>query len=193
MQSSQVRPDFFSFQQGGKAVLPFSQQEYQQRLAKLRTSMAELDLDAVLFTSMHNVAYYSGFLYCAFSRPYACIVIADECTTVSANIDSAQPWRRSVGENVVYTDWRRGNYWRACQHVLGGISRLGFEADHLSVDMHAQMQANFSHAELVDISAHAMQHRMIKSAEEIALITKAAAIADIGGAAIADALSLIHI
>ncbi len=190
MQSNTVRPDYFSFQQGGKAALPFSNQEYQQRLSKLRSAMSELNLDAVLFTSMHNVAYYSGFLYCAFGRPYACIVTPDECTTVSANIDSAQPWRRSVGDNLVYTDWRRGNYWRACQHILGSVSRLGYEADHLSVDLHQQMQANFNSAELVDVSGITMQQRMIKSAEEIELITKAAAIADIGGAAIKDAIKV---
>jgi len=185
-----ARPDFFSFQQGGKAVLPFSENEYEQRLTTLRSTMAALELDAVLLTSMHNVAYYSGFLYCAFGRPYACIVTTDACTTISANIDGAQPWRRSVGENLVYTDWQSGNYWRACQQVLGNIARLGYESDHLSVAMHAQMQASFSTTTLVDIAAQTMTQRMVKSAEEIKLITQAAAIADIGGAAITDAIKV---
>lgn len=190
MQNQTVRPDFFSFQQGGKAALPFSQQEYQQRLTNLRVIMAALDIDAVLLTSMHNVAYYSGFLYCAFGRPYACIVTADTCTTISANIDGAQPWRQSVGDNLVYTDWQRGNYWRACKHVLGNVARLGYEADHLSVDMFAQLQSNFPNATLIDAANQTMMQRMVKSAEEISLITKAAAIADIGGAAIASAIKI---
>lgn len=66
--------------------------------------MAQRDIPAVLLTSMQNTAYYSGFLYCAFGRPYGCVVTQDACTTVSANIDAGQPWRRSVDENVIYTD-----------------------------------------------------------------------------------------
>ena len=51
-------------------------------------------LDAIVLTSMHNVAYYSGFLYCSFGRPYAAVVTATDCITVSAGIDAGQPWRR---------------------------------------------------------------------------------------------------
>lgn len=183
MTNSQPRPDYFTFQQGNK-TLPFTNAEYANRLAKLRSTMRELDLDAVLLTSMHNVAYYSGFLYCAFGRPYACIVTDDQCTTVSANIDGAQPWRRSVGENVVYTDWQKGNYWRAVKHVVGNINRIGFEADHLSMDLYGQLQAQLPSCKLIDIASNTMKQRMIKSQEEISLITKAAHIADIGGEAV---------
>ena len=183
MAAYQTRPDFFSFQQGEK-VLPFSNDEYTNRLVGLRTTMSAQNLDAVLLTSMHNVAYYSGFLYCAFGRPYACIITKNDCITVSANIDAAQPWRRSIGENLVYTDWQRGNYWRAVKHVIGTSKRIGFEADHLSVDLYAQLQKEFTDSSLIDVSTDTMQQRMIKSVEEIELITKAANIADIGGAAI---------
>ena len=31
-----------------------------------------------------RIAYYSGFLYCAFGRPYACVVTLATITTVSA-------------------------------------------------------------------------------------------------------------
>lgn len=183
MAATQTRPDFFSFQQG-KKILPFSNEEYASRLSGLRDTMSKRGLDAVLLTSMHNVAYFSGFLYCAFGRPYGCIVTSDQCVTVSANIDAAQPWRRSIGDNLVYTDWQRGNYWRAVKHVIGSMKRIGFEADHLSVDMHAQFKSEMPNSELCDIAGDTMTQRMIKSQEEIDLITKAANIADIGGAAI---------
>ena len=100
------RPQFHRFHQGEK-VLPFPDAEYEARLTKLRAVMADEGIDACVLTSMHNVAYYSGFLYCAFGRPYACVVTHHACTTVSANIDAGQPWRRSHGDNVIYTDWRR--------------------------------------------------------------------------------------
>ena len=63
------RPRFFTRQDGAKATLPFSAAEYERRLSALRSTMDARDIPAVLFTSMHNIAYYSGFLYCSFGRP----------------------------------------------------------------------------------------------------------------------------
>ena len=70
MADLQNRPAFFTRHDGGKAKLPFSNAEYDARLARLRAMMATRDIPVVLLTSMHNIAYYSGFLYCAFGRPY---------------------------------------------------------------------------------------------------------------------------
>lgn len=68
------RPQFFTCHNGDKAPLPFSKSEYDRRLGKLRAIMAQRDIPVVLLTSMQNIAYYSGFLYCAFGRPYGCVV-----------------------------------------------------------------------------------------------------------------------
>jgi len=184
MSTSTNRPDFFQFHNGDKATLPFSENEYQNRLSRLQTHMQSAGLDVVVLSSMHNIAYYTGFLYCAFGRPYAAVVTAKGVTTVSANIDAGQPWRRCFGENLVYTDWQRGNFWRALEKLVGDAKTIAVENDHLVMDMYRQMKATFASAEFSSISEVTMQQRMIKSAEEIELITKAAAIADIGGAAI---------
>ena len=125
------RPDFYRFHQGAR-VLPFADAEYEARLSKLRAVMAEMGIDACVLTSMHNVAYYSGFLYCAFGRPYAQVVTATETVTFSAGIDAAQPWRCGYGDNITYTDWQRNNYWRAIQSVTGAGKVVGFEGDHIS-------------------------------------------------------------
>ena len=68
------RPDFFNLKNGEKAKLPFTDQEYQRRLANLRTTMSKNNLDMIILTSMHNIAYYTGFIYCSFGRPYGCVV-----------------------------------------------------------------------------------------------------------------------
>ncbi len=52
------RPETFTSHNGGKAPLPFSQTEYDRRLAALREIMADKDVGVVVLTSMHNVAYY---------------------------------------------------------------------------------------------------------------------------------------
>ncbi len=182
------RPEFFSRQDGEKATLPFSQEEYRRRLAALRSLMDELDIPAVLLTSMHNIAYYSGFLYCSFGRPYGCVVTADDCTTITANIDGSQPWRRSIDGNIIYTDWRRDNFWRAVLSIMPAAGRLGVEADHLTLAMREKLAGFLDDPELVDIAPATMQLRMVKSAEEIALIRDGARIADLGGQAIFDAI-----
>jgi creatinase len=185
--TDQDRPVFLRFENGEKAPLPFSAAEYERRLAGLRRIMEAHGLEAVLLTSMHNIAYHSGFLYCSFGRPYGCIVTPERSVTVSAMIDGGQPWRRCHGENLVYTDWARDNFWRAVSHVLGEVRRIGIEGDHLTLQQ-AGTLGEFLGAETVDIAPAAMRARMVKSPEEIALIREGARIADIGGHAIREAI-----
>lgn len=182
-----VRLEFFTFHNGEKAPMIFSRAEYDRRLAGLRAIMAEQGIEATILTSMHGVAYYSGFLYCAFGRPYACVVTQDRSVTVSANIDGGQPWRRSADENVVYTDWKRDNYWRAVKDIAGTAKRIGIEGDHLTLAQHAKL-SEFLGAETIDLAGATMTQRMVKSAEEIALIREGARVADIGGEAVRDAI-----
>ena len=182
------RPEFFELQNGSKANLPFSDAEYEIRLGKLRALMASNNVEAMLLTSMHNIAYYSGFLYCSFGRPYACVVTADRCVTISANIDGGQPWRRCYGENLIYTDWKRNNYWRAVKAVLGNSRSIGIEGDHMTLVSNQVMAEMLDGVETQDLCHIIMGLRMFKSAEEIELIKGGARTADIGGEAIRDAI-----
>jgi creatinase len=186
--SQTQRPDFFELQNGSKAKLPFSDTEYENRLAGLRQLMASSGVDAMLLTSMHNIAYYSGFLYCSFGRPYACVVTAERCVTVSANIDGGQPWRRCYAENLIYTDWKRNNYWRAVKSIIPNSKRIGIEGDHMTLAARQVMSDLLGDIEAIDLNQQIMGLRMIKSAEEIELIKGGARTADIGGEAIRDAI-----
>ena len=103
----------YRFHNGEKAPLQFAVSEYEARIAGLRKIMADTGVSAAVFTSMHNISYYSGFTYCAFGRPYGLVVTASEAVTISAGIDAGQPWRRSFCDNITYTDWQRDNFWRA--------------------------------------------------------------------------------
>ena len=183
-QSQTVRPEFFQLQNGTKANLPFSDAEYETRLGNLRQLMESSGVEAMLLTSMHNIAYYSGFLYCSFGRPYACVVTATRCVTVSANIDGGQPWRRCYGENIIYTDWQRNNYWRAVKSIIPGAKSIGIEGDHMTLASRETMNGFLSGVKASDLNAEIMKLRMIKSAEEIELIKGGARTADIGGEAI---------
>ena len=178
------RPSFFQLKNGSKATLPFTDNEYKNRLASLREIISKNNLDAVILTSMQNIAYYSGFLYCSFGRPYACIVTSKNNIVVSANIDASQPWRRCYGENLIYSDWERDNYLKAIISILKKVKRIGVENDHLTLERQKNLKDALGNPELIDVAPSIMLKRMIKSEEEIKLITSGAKIADIGGEAL---------
>ena len=178
------RPDFFTLKNGEKAKLPFSNEEYNQRLNKLRSIMDKDNLDMIILTSMHNIAYYSGFIYCSFGRPYGCIITENKIVTISANIDASQPWRRSHCENIIYTDWKKDNFLKAITSIIDENEipkNIGIENDHITLEMNEKIQSIFSTSALTDISKKLMKLRMIKSKEEIEIIKNGARIADIGG------------
>jgi creatinase len=182
-----TRPDFYRFRQGDR-VLPFDASEYEARLAGLRQIMAQAGVDACVFTSMHNIAYYSGFLYCSFGRPYGLVVTESESVTISAGIDAAQPWRRCHGDNITYTDWQRNNYWRAILSVTGTGRRIGVEGDHLTLAQRDLLTTFLEPSEVHDIAPMTMRQRMHKSPAEVALIRHGAEVADVGGYAIREAI-----
>jgi len=178
------RPDFFTLKNGEKAKLPFSNEEYNQRLNKLRSIMDKDNLDMIILTSMHNIAYYSGFIYCSFGRPYGCIITENKIVTISANIDASQPWRRSHCENIIYTDWKKDNFLKAITSIIDENKipkNIGIENDHITLEMNEKIQLIFSASAFTDISKKLMKLRMIKSKEEIEIIKNGARIADIGG------------
>ena len=175
----------------GEKVRPtFSANEMNRRLANLRAHMAERQIDACLFTSYHNVHYFSDFLYCSFGRNYGLVVTQEDQTSISANIDAGQPWRRTFGDNLAYTDWHRDNYFVAVKQLIQDGTRVGIEFDHITAENLRKLQGSLPTAELVDVSKPTMRMRMVKSDEEIAWIRESARFADVGGAAGAEAIAV---
>jgi len=178
------RPRLVDYRGNGEKVKPtFSTAEMQRRRDGIRRLMNEQVIDACLFTSYHSICYLADFLYCHFGRKYALVITPDAATSVSAAIDGGQPWRRTIGDNLTYTDWSKDNYLHALKSLIKGAKRIGIEMDHVSLDLSRQLGEAFPEAAFVDVAAPAMRQRMVKSPEEIAHITEMARIADIGGAA----------
>jgi len=191
MAHSAERPRLVDYRGNGMKVEPtFSAAEIERRQDGIRRIMNEHDIDACLFTSYHNICYLADFLYCRFGRNYALVITPDSATSVSAAIDGGQPWRRTIGANITYTDWSRDNYIHAVKGLIGEARRIGIEFDHVSLDLERQLEAAFPEAGFVDVGVPAMRQRMVKSAEEIAHITEMARIADLGGAACVEAVGV---
>jgi len=177
------RPDFFELKNGSKVKLPFSEQEYKNRLNKLREEMSKNNLDMIILTSMHNIAYYTGFIYCSFGRPYGCVITNTKVVSISANIDASQPWRRSAYDNLIYTDWKRDNFLKAIVSIIGQDEppkNIGIEYDHITLEAKNKLKSIFSFSNFSNVSKKLMKLRMIKSKEEIDIIKNGARIADIG-------------
>jgi creatinase len=175
---------------GDKVTGNFSHQEMNRRLDKLRSSMAAGSIDVCLFTSYHNINYFGDFLYCSFGRRYGLVIDHTAVTSISANIDGGQPWRRTSGDNLVYTDWQQDNYFGALKQLIHADVTVGIEFDHVTQEYLRKLQDALPAARFVDVGQTTMQMRMLKSSEEIALIRHGARIADIGGAACVEAAAV---
>ncbi|MFM9997321.1 MAG: M24 family metallopeptidase [Betaproteobacteria bacterium] len=182
-------PNLIHIDNGERVRHSFSDAEYATRIAKLRAMMARKSVDTVLFTSYHNINYYSDFLYCSFGRFYGLVVTHDKVVLIAANIDGGQPWRKGVCDRaLIYTDWQSGNYFRAIQQEVGNHGRVGLEYDHLPLERMDKIRAVLPDVEFTNIAADCMQMRMVKSAEEIAFIRNGAQVCDVGGAALVAAV-----
>ena len=182
------QPKTLNLENGEKLPSIFSSEEMQSRLSRLREQMEKEGIEGVLFTSFHNINYFDHFLYTAFGRNYGLAVTSKRICSITANIDGGQPWRRGVGDNLVYTDWKRDNFFVAVQELLQGSRTVGVEYDHLSLQILEKLKAALPGTVFVDISETVMHQRMIKSEEEIELIRNGAQVADLGGEACIEAL-----
>ena len=182
-------PDLIYIDNGEKVRNSFSKQEYANRIGKLRTMMATKGVDSVLFTSYHNINYYADFVYCQFGRFYGLVVTQDKTVLIAANIDGGQPYRKGVADRaLIYTDWQKGNYFRALKQEIPNSGTVGLEFDHLPLERMDAIKAVLPDVRFVNIAADCMQMRMIKSAEEIEFIKNGANVCDVGGAALVAAV-----
>ena len=183
------RPRLLSLSNGEKLMPTFSREEMDRRLSKLRGWMREASVDACLFTSIHNINYFADYVYCSFGRHYGLVVTHDAHTIIVANLDYGRPWRRSFADHLAYTDWHPDNFFVAVRTLCPDRGRIGIELDHVTCAARAKLEAALPGVAFVDGGDATMRMRMIKSAEEHALIRDGAAIADIGGIAGVEAIA----
>jgi len=171
---------------GEKAARLFSDQEYEARLARLRSLMESRECEACVFTSIHNTAYFSNYVYCSMGRPYGLVAgRSGSATTIASLVDGGHPLRKSYGDALLYTDWKKDNYIRAIKEALGDVKgNIGVEFDHMNLQTHIKLAAALPHCTLVDVSPEVSNMRMVKSREELEVTKLGAMIADIGGAAV---------
>ena len=180
--------DVVEIKNGFKVRGTFSSAEMQRRMASLRLFMGTSDIDAILFISPHNINYYSDLFAYSMGRHYGLAVTQQHSTTISPSIAYGQPYRRSFGENLVYTDWEPDGFFRAAKRLLSGMKRIGIEFDQVTLELRRKLEEIVPGAELVDVGAAVRRTRLIKSAEEIELVRIGARVAEVGATACLDLL-----
>ena len=190
MTDHQTVPHVFTQYNGQQLDLTFSNAEFERRLTRVRELLSTHNLDAFVLTSMHNIKYFSDFVP-SHSVAFA-VVITARIDNRYPWVDGGMPWRTTYGDNIVYSDWEKKNFFRAIDRVLADHritpSRLGIEFDGLKVEEYRSFQSWFEDVELVNMAEPIMLQRLLKSDEEVYLIRQGARIADIGGRAIKNAI-----
>jgi len=141
------------------------------RIARLRDRFDELKVDALIVSSPPNVRYLTGFS----GEGWA--VIDGGATIITDGRYTLRAEREAPKVEVI----RRTGSMRdaAVERVkAGGARRVGFEADHLTVNGRNELKKGLRGISLVPLSAILRVARMIKDAGEIKLLRQAIAATD---------------
>jgi len=163
--------------------LVFSREEYARRLAAVRATMRERGADIVLVDEAEHLAYLTGFDRSA-TRYQACAVPLDgDPVMCLRSLDEPSFLERSwLTEHVTIADHEDAVEVIAAELRRRGWAgrRIGLELDsnYLTVRRWQTLTAALPAASFVDFGEVLRELRLRKSPEEIALLRRAADIAD---------------
>ncbi|MDF2631213.1 MAG: Xaa-Pro dipeptidase [Symbiobacteriaceae bacterium] len=143
------------------------------RLTKLRAAMAQRHVDAILVTKPENRVYLSGFTGSAgwlVITPNEALLLTDFRYTEQATAQ-APAFTIIKPETTAHVKIAE----LCSQH---GLKMLGFEGDYMTMDDYTQYQSTLAGVELLSISGMVEGLRMFKDAEEVEIMSRAAAITD---------------
>jgi len=143
------------------------------RVSKLRKVLQSRGLDALLITSGINRRYLSGFT----GSSGFVLVTGDDCYLLTDFRYMTQAAEQADGLTVVE---HGPKFIDTVRELLpsGGNVRIGFEQDHVTFSAYTAYAEALKPAELVPVSKAVEDLRMIKDAEELAVMGRAADLAD---------------
>lgn len=150
------------------------------QLAELRRWAAGRSLDAAYVTRPVSIQYLTGFLAEPFERLMALVVRPAGATLIVPAIEHQKA--SGFAELADVASWRDGeDPYTLVREALDGCMGVAVEKDHLSVLSGESLLARTPARELVDIGPELRRLRRIKSAHEIEMLQRAAAITDAAG------------
>lgn len=147
--------------------------EHRSRLDSLRRRMADADLRALLVSSPSNIFYLSDF-----TGSSGMLLIGEQ----RAQLFSDFRYRLQAGEQAPdceFVEVERSPIQGVGEEVAAdGFLRVGFETAHLTCQLHDELREKAPAAELMPVSGLVEALRMVKTAEEVARMRRAASLAD---------------
>jgi len=148
-----------------------------KRLQKLRTSVSERGLDALLLSQTENLLYLSGF-----TGSSGWLLISEQNAILATDFRYVeQAKEESPDFEIIQTKQRLRDWLPGLVSDLGW-HKLGFEANFISYEVYHKlsgaMKSEQVNLELVPTAGIVEQLRFIKDPEELGFITKAVELAD---------------
>ena len=159
------------------------------RLSQMRSRIADLELDAFLVSEPLNRLYLSGFTG---SSGY--LVVTQTNAVLATDFRYVEQAEREAESYRIHRT-RSGLPWLPEVAAHLGVSRLGFEADHMSVAAHTTYTSSLEESDdasdvhLEPTSGVIEGIRGVKDAGELALVERAVRLAD---EAMASALAVLE-
>lgn len=143
----------------------------QNRLVAARRSLSGVGADALLFTSLPNIRYLTGFTGsdAAFllTPEHGCFLTDSRYTTQARDEVQGVPVQQYAVKLDGVAEWLQEQ----------GVHRLAFEAEHASYASVTALQARLEGVVLVPLSRELDQLRSIKDKDEVDLLSSVAALA----------------
>lgn len=168
--------------------LPFSAMEYRRRFDIVKSGMRKEGIDAILLHNPENICYLTGYEDPA-TYAFHCVLISDDEPVMilrrfeESNVHEFSWLQRTITiedhENPIDIVGRTLDRMGLGNKTFGverGPSKSSF---YFSVDQYCALRERFPEAKFKNASPIIERARLIKSPEEIAILRKAARIADV--------------
>ncbi|MBA2312712.1 MAG: aminopeptidase P family protein [Actinobacteria bacterium] len=145
---------------------------YEARIERVRAGLEDAGVDALLVTDLTNVRYLTGF-----SGTNGQALVTNENAMFMSDPRYAARARalvEGVAEVVIYS----GKLTDVLGDKLGGVRRLGFESQDVSVATHAALGRRLEDVELIATTALIEGLRRVKEPEEVELLREAIRLGD---------------
>lgn len=139
--------------------------------------MAGRHLDAVYVSRPVSIAYLTGFLANPHERLMGLAVSREGATLIVPALEREKALENASAAEVVA--WRDGeDPYELVDRALHRQSEIGVEKDHLTLHVAEIITTRSGASELVDVGREIRRMRLIKSADEVEKLQRAAAITD---------------
>jgi len=177
----------------GHERLGFSLAEYRRRYDAVVQGMRRLQVDALLVRGPENICYLTGYETPGYYKYHGLILSQDEPVLVLRRFEEPNVWEFSwLARTAPIEDHEHPAQVTAQTLERMGLAnkRIGVEKSgwFFSVEEYETLRSALSRATLVDASTVVERARLVKSDDEIAMMRRAARIADLATQAGIDAV-----